>query len=155
VNWEIAGPFVRIGQSLAHLIDTPCPVEADPPAAEWRPLPGSGSGINILDGFTPGNPAAVACVRAAVWSPTAQRARLLLGSDDAIAAWVNGRHIGEFCAEHPVTPDQYTLEVELTPGWNRLMLKIANAGGGWGFCARLRPLKGDASLPGLKFRPTW
>jgi hypothetical protein len=49
-----------------------------------------------------------------------------------------------------VHPDQDIVPVELQKGWNVLMMKVTQAGGGWGACARVRTSEGN-KIEGLKF----
>ena len=61
------------------------------------------------------------------------RAKLLLGSDDGIAVWLNGREVwrNDIQRGHTARADQ--AEVTLNQGWNRLLLKISQFEGGWQF----------------------
>ncbi|MHC4958103.1 MAG: tetratricopeptide repeat protein [Planctomycetota bacterium] len=64
-------------------------------------------------------------------------ARVWIGSDDGHAVWVNGR-LGE---KRPLTRrftfDDDFCDVELVPGWNRVLIKVHNGAGEWGFLARI------------------
>ena len=74
-------------------------------------------------------------------SPVAQRAELLIGSDDGVAAWLNGESIhNNLQVMRGVTPDQDRVPVQLKAGVNVLLLKITQGGGDWGFCARFAGL---------------
>lgn len=58
---------------------------------------------------------------------------LSLGSDDAIAVWVNGEQVLASKVQRGVAPDQEKVKVRLTEGSNELLIKIVNAGGAGGF----------------------
>ena len=94
----------------------------------------------------------VAYLRARVRSPGGQPAALEVGSDDAVKAWLNGQLVHANLANRPLRDWEDRAEVELQAGWNVLLLKIVQGGGGWGACARLRARDGS-DLPGLQFGP--
>jgi len=66
-----------------------------------------------------------------------QLATLRLGSDDGIAAWVNGAKVHDNFVDRGTTPDSDIIQIRLEPGVNKLLLKISQGGGGWNFCARI------------------
>lgn len=79
-------------------------------------------------------------------SPVDQQAELLLGSDDGFALWLNGECLAsrlEIC--RGVVPDSDAFPVRLRKGRNVLLVKISQAGGGWGFCVRFRGLQSSLS----------
>jgi hypothetical protein len=41
-----------------------------------------------------------------------------------------------------VNPDQFQAAVDVQAGWNRLLLKVRDQGGGWGVSARLLDARG-------------
>ena len=73
-----------------------------------------------------------------VYSPKEQPARLELGSDDGIKAWLNGHPVHANNALRGMNPGDDKINVTLKDGWNTLLLKVTNNGGGWNACARLR-----------------
>jgi len=79
-----------------------------------------------------------------LFATAATQAELRLGADNAFKAWVNGAAVGESTQGHP-RRDAVKLPVNLHAGWNRLLLKVANAEEGrLGFYARLCTPSGDA-----------
>ena len=72
-----------------------------------------------------------------VWSDLDQDAILELGSNDGVAGWLNGEKIISENVLRRATPGQEMIPVSLKSGWNTLLMKIVNAGGGWGMFARL------------------
>jgi len=79
---------------------------------------------------------AVAYLRAKVWSPQTQKATLLLGTDDGVKVWLNGKQIHANNAARGVAVDQDKVPVSLQQGLNELLLKVTNGGGDWGAIAR-------------------
>jgi len=90
-----------------------------------------------------GSPGEPTTMRAAyahtyVWSPERQAIKLLIGSSDGYRLWVNGklRHTAFHMTRLPFR-DQDTVDARLEAGWNRLLLKIHNGLGIWGFYVKL------------------
>ncbi len=88
---------------------------------------------------------AVAYFGTFIFSPIAQKGRLLLGSDDGVAVWLNGSKIHLNEVSRGVSTDDDTVAVSLGEGWNTLLMKVHNGGGRWGVCARV------ADAEGLKY----
>ncbi len=59
-----------------------------------------------------------------------------VGSDDALKVWLNGRLVHRNWTERAVRLDDDILRLHLNKGVNRLLLKVQNRGGGWGFSLR-------------------
>jgi lysophospholipase L1-like esterase len=103
---------------------------------------------NCLGERWPGVNDSTAYALAVLDSPIDQDATLLLGSDDGIAAWLNGALVHDnLDAGRGVTVDADRAAVRLRTGRNHLLLKLSQYGGSWGFCARFsgleRPLLGQ------------
>jgi cysteine-rich repeat protein len=79
-----------------------------------------------------------------VWvnSPDARDATLAIGADDGYTLWLNGgvEQVIDSC--QGVNADQFTVDVTLNQGWNRLLIKVYDQGGGWGLVLRFRDLAG-------------
>jgi hypothetical protein len=76
-------------------------------------------------------------LKAKVWSDIDQNAILELGSNDGIAAWINGKKIISENVLRRASAGEELVKVSLKSGWNNFLMKIVNAGGGWGMFARL------------------
>ena len=75
-------------------------------------------------------------------STEAQDAKLLAGSDDGLAVWLNGVQVWQnLTVMRGVTPDQDVIPVQLQAGRNIMLLKISQGQGTWGFCARFVDLR--------------
>jgi len=70
-----------------------------------------------------------------VKSPAARKAVFSAGSDDGVKAWLNGKLVVSDNASRGASPGQDKAEVELNAGWNELLMKITQGGGGWGLYA--------------------
>jgi hypothetical protein len=77
-----------------------------------------------------------------IYSPTARQAKLLLGCDDGIKAWVNSVNVLTKDRYGGWTPDQYTTNISLNSGWNHLLCKVSQDGGDYQLSARLTDLNG-------------
>ena len=79
-----------------------------------------------------------------VWVDADTTANLWMGSDDGSKAWLNGKLVYSNDGIGPVTPDQRRADgVTLKRGWNRLLVKVVQAAGNWGLCARFVDTKGQ------------
>jgi hypothetical protein len=71
-----------------------------------------------------------------IHSPTDRAAKLLIGCDDGIKIWLNGKHIYTNDRYGGWIADRYKIDVNLTKGWNNLLCKISQLGGDYKFSAR-------------------
>ena len=70
---------------------------------------------------------------AEVQSPVERKAQLMVGSDDSLTVWLNGKQVYEFNDVRGWSVDSGTIDITLKPGANRLIIKCGNGGGGWQF----------------------
>ncbi|MEW6236108.1 MAG: PQQ-binding-like beta-propeller repeat protein [Candidatus Omnitrophota bacterium] len=146
IHWKILGPTpwdesdnpvdkVFIGEPN---VDVEKAVEANGRKMDWKDYV-SGSDVgevdlaNMLGDFT--NAAAYAYGEFEL--KKAQELRLKLGSNDGYKCWFNGEEAGRFDGGRIYIPDKDSLDVKGRMGVNRILLKITQMGGGWGFGARV------------------
>jgi CubicO group peptidase (beta-lactamase class C family) len=79
---------------------------------------------------------AVAYACAEVIADSASNAFLVLGSDDAIRVWHNGKVVHSNWIARGVTPDQDMVPISLVKGSNQILIKVQDIAQGWGFTAR-------------------
>jgi hypothetical protein len=72
-----------------------------------------------------------------VVAPRALNALLLVGSDDGVKAWLNGKVVHANNTDRGWAADQDAASVRLWQGTNEFMFKITQGGGGWVVSARL------------------
>jgi hypothetical protein len=135
--WHAAGPFASDDRATAY--ETAFGPESEPGAFDagatfaedltWTTHPEWADGVvQTLEGKI-----SATYLSRSVFAPTARKLAISLGSDDAIKVWLNGRIVHENNVARAVAPDQDRIEIDLLPGENRLLMKIVNFGGGYGF----------------------
>jgi beta-galactosidase len=150
-NWRVVGPY-RFGQDLSsdHVYDAlePAMKQAFPPEAKrdfsapvtlqngqtatWTALTGDSPYVdlyaysNVLQG-------SVNSAVTYLHSPVAHRVRLTYGVDYWAKIWMNGQLVQDF-GPHGGAPfkGQFSVDVDLQPGWNELLMKVASGSGGNG-----------------------
>jgi hypothetical protein len=141
-QWGLLGPFPKpftqdhLGGEAEFTATVPTLgakwVNADPDLTAYQILP---KALGLRDDCF----AYAVCV---LVSPVAQKSELRLGSDDGVSAWLNGEQVlDNLQALRGMAPDQDRVEVRLKAGANVLLLKITQASGDWGFCARFAGLR--------------
>ena len=61
-----------------------------------------------------------------IHSPKEQNAQMLLGSDDTVRVWLNGKQVHEYATPRSAKADEDKVSVHLEPGWNRVLVKVVN-----------------------------
>ena len=75
-------------------------------------------------------------------APEEVDAVLALGSDDGVAVWLNGREVHRFDGPREYKSKSDRAMVHLKKGLNTLLVKVAQAGGGSGFCVHVEDANG-------------
>lgn len=154
-TWLFCGPFGKdintdyIGGEAAA---APAPGKTSG-GTPWKAYSSLDNAINLSEGAVFGmhdNANGYAYIE--IISETETQARLLLGSDDGMKAWLNGRNIITNDAARPHVAGQDKLVVKLLKGRNRLLVKVKNLGGGWFFSADIKGMDGK-NIQGLRFSP--
>ncbi len=155
--WQVTGPFTKEGWPGKDLFGVVfAPEQGDDASLRWQPMPAGTDKTKpwLLDlGKLYGGDNRLAYARAWVYSETAQPARLELGSDDGIQAWLNGKVVISNNRGGAVAPAAEKAEVSLEAGWNKVLLKVVQWTSGWGYCARLAKPDGKP-LDGLRVQNT-
>jgi len=130
------------------MIDTTKPVLYGFETAHWKAANVDATGYVDLRAQGYGYPEhACAFALAYVRSETGQPARIWVGSDDGHTLLLNGELMEKRDTRRGFTFDDDFVDVTLRPGWNRVLLKVHNGDGAWGFLLRIvardgRPLEG-------------
>jgi hypothetical protein len=148
--WNVVGPFPNprlLGTEVSPAIDSAYGPEQDPSLhatyegldgrpVRWQRAEASADGqVRLNPHFTP-NDWVAAYAQAWLFSPDAREALLLLGADDAHVLWVNGVRVSERQGRHVSRADELAVSARLEPGWNRILLEVADLDGGWAFQLR-------------------
>ena len=72
-------------------------------------------------------------------SPAARSARMLIGSDDTLTVWLNGKTVYDFRGNRSHGPATDRVDVSLVEGINRIVVKCGNINGEWKFSLALTP----------------
>ena len=83
---------------------------------------------------------AVGYARTWLFSRRGARARLLVGADDALKAWFNGKLVLERAGKRghrQPHKDRWSTDVKLSEGLNEVLLKVRQEEGAWGFYFRV------------------
>ena len=150
-EWSLAGPF-----DAADMDDLPTvyPPETEAVPARsykgkggasvgWRTVRADAAGYVRLDDRIKPNEQAIVYAAAYVFSPDERAATLLLGSDDGVRVWINGELVHTNPSYRAAEPDLDRVSVRLNKGWNKVLLKILQGAGGWGYYVRFADPAGD------------
>ena len=154
-RWHAAGPYTREGIKAEDLLATTFPPEQqDPGKIVWQPLestdPQDPWTLDLAQAFGGSNRCVY--VTAEVWAEAETPVRLELGSDDGVKVWLDGAVVHESNTFRGLTYAEDKVDAVLRPGWNRLMLKISQGSGDWGFTCGLKTPTGG-NVEGMRFRP--
>lgn len=152
VTWWMSEVYKQKGKSGSSLFDVAFPPEKDPTAGKWRVV-GANEQDVILNLDPLGGDNQIVYLKAELSVPKATDARLEIGSDDGVKAWVGGKFVHGNNATRPVSIGQDKVNVSLKAGSSLLLLKIVEVGGNMGACCRVRAADGT-HLPGLTVKPT-
>jgi len=155
-EWYLIGPFPnprdsaenRLGLDIVYPPETEIDLQKSYPGeggrpTKWRLEKTPASGLMDLSLFDP-NELVVAYALTYVYSPKDQTMPLLLGADDGVKVFLDDKEVFRLLTLRGAQPDQNSIPLTLKQGWNKLMLKIENNYGGFGFYARIPDL--DNSL---------
>jgi len=111
---------------------------------QWRSLYADNNFVDFASYLTP-NTNVVAYAHVYLHVPATTACSLVFGANDGIRVWVNGEQIfQQRMRRTAVDPDQNTVGITLRAGWNRLLVKVDQESGGWGFFMRLLAKNGKS-----------
>ena len=135
---DLLGDDAATAPALGDVVDGVC----------WEPFARADDRLDFSSFAYVGAPREV-YIATYVYSDTTLPATLALGPDDGARAWINGEVVLEVTGCQGTNVDQFTAPVTLEPGWNRLMVKVYDQGGGWGSYVRFLDAQG-APITGLE-----
>ena len=153
--WKTAGPFQKRGLTSIQLLDVPFDPEKDINSATWQEMPfGNGSSIWIADlgmFYRLWRDNAVAYLVTEVYSRNDQEAMLYFGADEGVKIWLNGSVISEKKEGDGFEPNANQVNINLSKGWNLLLVKSLQRSGIWQFASVICDLEGNP-IEELKYR---
>ncbi len=146
-QWLSAGPYIGNDSPDDCLPTDMNLVSADDAAAEpslgdpagdetWTILWSLEDRIEYLDAYGHVDAPREVYNVAYIYSDLEQVLTMGMGPDDGIRVWLNGESVMEESGCQGTNVDHFTEDVTLLAGWNRLMTKVHDHGGGWGNYAR-------------------
>ncbi len=111
----------------------------------WKKVQAEESGFVRLEQLLEPNEQVIAYGLVYVLSPEARQTLILVGSDDGVRIWLNDKLIHNNPAYRGAYPDQDKVQAELKQGWNKLLIKVQQGGGGWGYYLRFVDPEGKLS----------
>ena len=154
-DWYVIGPFdnpgdikERAGLTTAYAPEKEFNLKKvyqgkDRINVRWKQYSGSPDGfVDLNDALKP-HDLALGYALSYIYTPDNRPIRIYIGSDDGIRMWVNDKLLHDNFILRGSAPDQDTVNVTLKKGWNKVLLKIENNLGGWGFYCRIPDPKND------------
>jgi hypothetical protein len=144
IDWNLIGPFDAPNMSYLQV--------AYPPEKEidlsqtyrgkgevplrWKKIQAEPSGFIRLENRVSPSERGIVYGHVYVFSPEKREALMLVGSDDGVRIWLNQDLVHTNPAYRGAYPDQDRVPVSLKKGWNTLLIKVLQGGGGWGYYVR-------------------
>jgi len=149
-EWFILGPFpnimnpenIRLGLDSIYPPEKSVDLEITYSGIGGKPIrwqyvktPETGY-VSLVDRVSP-NELVVTYAVTYIYSTSPRQVNFFIGSDDGTKIFFNNKEIFRYTGIRVAEPDQSELTLNIKPGWNKLLLKIENNLGGYGFYARL------------------
>jgi hypothetical protein len=122
--WYVAGPYGSFDEPHAPEVAGVLSGDAALGGEGWRRLSVSEPAVNILTGLE--GDAGTYYIATDYLAPRPRSARLRVGCNDGVMAWMGGREALSHHEHRPVSPlSADECDVELGEGWNRCVVKMA------------------------------
>jgi hypothetical protein len=151
VEWNVVGPFPAADMNDLQTVYAP-EREIDltkkykgknDVEVGWRVVHADDTGYIRLDQLVQPHEQVLVYGLGYVYSPDDRQAVILLGSDDGIRVWVNDELVHTNPSYRGAAPDQDRLAVNLKQGWNKVLIKVLQGAGGWGYYFRFSDPKAE------------
>lgn len=147
-DWLCAGPYRQAGKSGGELFDMAfAPEQPSLGLVNGRGIAAVGDLTSVASGDN-----CVIYLKTRVFVLAAQSVIFELDSDDGIKLWVNSEITHANNTDRGVVPGQDKVKSSFRQGWNDLLAKITQNGGGCGMSLHLTATDGS-EIPGLRFDP--
>jgi hypothetical protein len=143
-DWRILGPFDDARKLPPFAIDKPIDLKAAYNGHKgshptWRDVHSGPDGLIDLGAMYSQDQNQSAYGYAEITSPAKGKGRLVIGSDDNITIWLNGKRVFEFNNSRSYAPAQDRAEVTFEQGINRLLVLCGNGSDQWKFSVAAQP----------------
>lgn len=148
-GWYLLGPFSVPRRDLKnktgldsvymaeYVADTSVKyIGADKQPIRWKYVKTPGNGYLSLNDYIIPNGQVVAFALTWVWSDTERNMLLKTGTGTRTKIFINNKVVYRYTGTRPAIPDQETITVHLKKGWNKVIIKMENQQGEYGFYAR-------------------
>jgi len=160
-DWLVIGPFDNSEQKGFNTtyppekeIDLDATYQAMGKEAKWfRPYKPSDYGYVDFNRLMTPNDNTVAYALCYIYSDKPRVVLFKTGSDDTITMWLNDEKVLEKKVYRAPKCDEDETKVSLKKGENKVLIKVCESYGEWGFFFRVTDLKGNF-IEGLEFSPT-
>ena len=143
-RYAVLGPFPKTDtETLDELLRTEDRLDlkktyigVDGKSVTWQEITARANGfLDLRRDLTP-LPMHVGYTLVYVYAPKPTDSAMLIGSDDAIAVWLNGTEIHRKRIEAGASPDADAVPCQLQAGWNRVLCQKTDEGWSWGLYLR-------------------
>jgi CubicO group peptidase (beta-lactamase class C family) len=163
-RWLVLGPFVETGTSREAVLDhdylAPLGGEASFRIQTSTTLDAGGQRLSAaelgLDGdgtvdfqalYKDDTDQKVAYAYGEIEWPRKESVKVSFGSDDGASVWVNGQRVHHIVTPaRGLNPNQDHFEMPLEAGNNRVLVKVENGTGGWGFALTVLDAEGEERM---------
>jgi hypothetical protein len=144
-EWLVTGPFndpdgkgLEIEYAPEQKVDPAAKYEGrGGKEIKWQKV-ANPNGIIVLDDLFQPKENLVAYGAVVVNSPEERTHTLLLGSDDGVKVWLNGKEVWKNMVLRGIVPDNDRVDVKLNKGPNLLLVKVVQEQGNVGWAVRLQ-----------------
>ena len=149
-SWRVVGAFL-IGDKDPFPIDRPVDLTAKyldrkGQPTFWKPaVPVDDQGTIDLGQIYSKDDKLAAFGYTEIPSPASRTAKMLIGSDDTLTVWLNGKTVYDYREHRSYGPGTDHVDVSLNKGINRIVIKCGNVNGEWKFSVALSE---DPARPG-------
>jgi hypothetical protein len=142
-DWHVIGPFA-IDANPPMPVTGPTDLKAiyigrKDAKITWRPVRSEGAqGLVNLGNIYNREENQSAFGLAEIPSASKGKGQLVVGSDDTLTVWLNGKQVYHFDGPRSYSPDQAKVDVDVVEGPNHLVVKCGNKGSEWMYAVALR-----------------
>lgn len=150
-EWLVIGPFPKEldtdfleaygGEPNIHPKEGDTITMPEEKTLTWKRSVSDGKSVNLL--VAVGNYEHVtAYAYCEIVNPKAQEVEMLVGNDDGVKIWINGKESHRSIGGRALILDIDTVAVHLSKGMNQCLVKVSNGIGDWGFSIRTQNYEG-------------